>query len=430
MDDAQRGPARLLRWLLGPAAFPDAGMGTAAERVEWLVRLRWFALAAQLVAFFVGRLTGWLSAASAPSFGLVLGGLAIFNVATGAWLKSRSKVGEDAVALNFTVDIVCLALLLVLSGGADNHMSPIMFLHASLGPALLRGWRGPACLLLLLGAFATVHFSTGLAVPPALSLASRLIVCALVWAFTWWLIARLAAGQTRLAEMQQRQSRLDRLRAVGALAAGFSHRFATPLNTLQMRLERLGRRRDLEEDADLGAALEATGRCAHVLERMVGVPLRTSELRVEPLDMGRLVERICDGWSGGTEAVEIEIDIAVDLPRCPIPELAFTQSLLNLLDNAAESMAGGGRVSVRVRSLDHGRVAVSVLDRGVGWPDSVRDQLGEPFVTTRAAGVGLGLFNAASLAEALGGNLRLSDRPGGGAEVAFIIPSVALESAS
>ncbi len=33
MDDAQRGPARLLRWLLGPAAFPDAGMGTAAERV-------------------------------------------------------------------------------------------------------------------------------------------------------------------------------------------------------------------------------------------------------------------------------------------------------------------------------------------------------------------------------------------------------------
>lgn len=222
--------------------------------------------------------------------------------------------------------------------------------------------------------------------------------------------------------MQGRQSRQDKLRAVGALAAGFSHRFATPLNTVQMRLDRLARRSRLEEDADLEAALQATDQCEHVLRRMAGAPLVASELRLDPADVGRLVRRVCEQWSDETRAVDVEIDDGV--PPCPLPELAFTQSLLNLLDNAAEAMAAGGRVQVRVRRAEASLVAVSVLDRGVGWPASVRTELSQPFVTTRDDGVGLGLFNAASLAEALGGRLELLDRDGGGAEATLVVPSI------
>ena len=142
---------------------------------------------------------------------------------------------------------------------------------------------------------------------------------------------------------------------------------------------------------------------------------------MEPRDLGKLVQRVCDQW--GDEARSVEVEIEAGVPPCPMPELAFTQSLLNLLDNAAEAMDGAGRPEVRVRRADHGAVTVSVADRGAGWPDAVRDDLAQPFVTTRPNGVGLGLYNAASLADALGGRLELRDREGGGATVVFVIPS-------
>jgi C4-dicarboxylate-specific signal transduction histidine kinase len=65
---------------------------------------------------------------------------------------------------------------------------------------------------------------------------------------------------------------------------------------------------------------------------------------------------------------------------------------------------------------------VSVLDRGAGWPEVVRSHLGEPFVTTKPEGVGLGLYYVHSLSEALGAELVLEDRPEGGAIARVSLP--------
>ena len=64
------------------------------------------------------------------------------------------------------------------------------------------------------------------------------------------------SAELSVADAQERKTRIDRLRAVGALAAGLSHEFATPLNTAQIRLARLARAHDLGEDADLQTAIE------------------------------------------------------------------------------------------------------------------------------------------------------------------------------
>ncbi len=68
------------------------------------------------------------------------------------------------------------------------------------------------------------------------------------------------------------------------------------------------------------------------------------------------------------------------------------------------------------------RVEISVSDRGVGWPAIVRSHLGEPFVTTKPGGVGLGLYYVHSLSEAIGAQLFLEDRPEGGATARISIP--------
>ena len=69
-----------------------------------------------------------------------------------------------------------------------------------------------------------------------------------------------------------------------------------------------------------------------------------------------------------------------------------------------------------------------VLDRGDGWPDVVRSHLGEPFVTTKPDGVGLGLYYVHSLSEAVGAELFLEDRVEGGAAARISLPAIPMEA--
>ncbi len=145
-----------------------------------------------------------------------------------------------------------------------------------------------------------------------------------------------------------------------------------------------------------------------------------NEIRLEPTDVGELCERVVSSWS--SVAGPAKLDLVVEAGpshRCMLPAVPFTQALLDLLDNAAEATAG--RVLLRV-SCRPQLCMVSVEDEGPGWPDVVRANLGQPFLTLKPQGTGLGLYNAHSLAMALGGELRLEEREGGGAIAVFALP--------
>jgi len=87
-------------------------------------------------------------------------------------------------------------------------------------------------------------------------------------------------------------------------------------------------------------------------------------------------------------------------------------TLLNLALNACQASPEGA-VEIEVMAED-GSCRVAVRDRGPGLPQTVRDRLFEPFVTTRAEGTGLGLAIVKRLVEQQGGQISLTDRPGGG----------------
>ena len=117
------------------------------------------------------------------------------------------------------------------------------------------------------------------------------------------------------------------------------------------------------------------------------------------------------------------------MKRVLIPPVAFSQALINLVDNSIES--GGRESEVEIVVQRNGsRVELRVQDRGSGWPEVVRRHLGEPFVTTKQEGVGLGLYYVHSLAEAIGAELTLDDREFGGAVAKISIPIVPSTSSS
>jgi signal transduction histidine kinase len=106
-----------------------------------------------------------------------------------------------------------------------------------------------------------------------------------------------------------------------------------------------------------------------------------------------------------------------------VPAVAFSHAILNLIDNARESTQGEGDIDVVVNSRSE-RIEVSIMDRGPGWPEVVRKHFGEPFITTKLNGVGLGLYYVHNLTEAVGAQFTLEDRENGGAEARISVPAL------
>jgi signal transduction histidine kinase len=101
-------------------------------------------------------------------------------------------------------------------------------------------------------------------------------------------------------------------------------------------------------------------------------------------------------------AAEIEVD----------PELV-SQALLDLVTNAAEAVASGGRIELRARSEPEA-VVLAVADDGPGVAAEDRERIFEPFYTTKASGTGLGLAMVERIARAHGGAIRLVSGAGAG----------------
>ncbi len=121
------------------------------------------------------------------------------------------------------------------------------------------------------------------------------------WFPTTWLSRTLGSMTQYFSMQRERETRIDRLRAVGALAAGLSHELATPLNTAQLRIRRLARNRGLSDDPDLSVARDALERCGEVLRQMAGAPLRPEGLSLQATDLDELVREVCSGFSGSDE---------------------------------------------------------------------------------------------------------------------------------
>ena len=227
---------------------------------------------------------------------------------------------------------------------------------------------------------------------------------------------------------------MDRLRAVGALASGFSHEFATPLNTIKLRLERLARNLG-EVNADLKTAQEAAEQCERALRSFNDSRIQSENLSLTTVHLPSLVHEIAESWKfekckseskkENRRFVMMEllpcIGFEVGSAQVLLPRAVFSQILLNLLDNCWEAKTEDLRIQIEFIAETEYH-CLRIKDNGPGISDLVFKQWGEPFVTTKSTGTGLGLFNALSLAQAIGGDFKISNLDAGGACVEFRLP--------
>jgi two-component system nitrogen regulation sensor histidine kinase NtrY len=216
----------------------------------------------------------------------------------------------------------------------------------------------------------------------------------------------------------------DQRRAAWAdVARRIAHEIKNPLTPIQLSAERLQRKyaRQIGEDRETFDSLTGTiVRQVGDLRRMVDefssfARMPKPVFRPEPvLDIARQALFL-------QEVANPAIRFTLEMPETP-PLLVcdrrqLSQALTNLLKNAGEAVAAKGGDDGEVRltvDVSGDRLAISIVDNGVGLPADKRDRLTEPYVTTRARGTGLGLAIVKKIVEEHGGELDLGDAPGGG----------------
>jgi PAS domain S-box-containing protein len=230
------------------------------------------------------------------------------------------------------------------------------------------------------------------------------------------LVARDLAARARL---DRQLVRSEKLAMVGSLAAGLAHEIGTPLNVISAAAEFL--LPDAGEDArrELSGIVAETERISRLVRDLLSFA-RAGPSGRTAVALDGAVSRVLSLLRITLEKrrVRVTAELARDLPPVVADPDGLHQVLLNLLVNAGQAVAEGGRVVVaaRLAELDGERaVALEVHDDGPGVPPELRERIFDPFYTTRAEGTGLGLSVCARIVAEHGGDLRVGEGPLGGA---------------
>jgi signal transduction histidine kinase len=235
----------------------------------------------------------------------------------------------------------------------------------------------------------------------------------------------------KLVESQALAERQEKLASLGLLAAGVAHEIRNPLTAIKaaLFLEQKKQRPDVAERGEL----EVVGREILRLERIVNAFLQFA--RPSPPELISIEARapLQDVQALFTEQLA---NTGIRLVREDAPELRIKvdpaqikQVLINLVQNAADSMSGPGIITLRARPdrqrLQNGETEVVVLevsDTGGGIPAQVEKRLFDPFFTTKENGTGLGLSIAARIVERHGGALQYQTRVHHGTTFGVVLP--------
>jgi signal transduction histidine kinase len=260
--------------------------------------------------------------------------------------------------------------------------------------------------------------------------AGMLLSAAIVGAILWRQRQREHALRMRLRHAEELNRlehhlvRAEKLATVGVLAAGLAHELGTPLAIIRGRAEMLEQKTQWQE---VKTILEQTDHIASTVRQVLDFS-REQPVSVQPIDVGRTfrtvvslldfrlrakqIDCVCEPENGGFE-------VAADPDQ-------LQQVLVNLVLNACDACAHGGRIELRASSdsSSAGLVRIDIMDDGCGIPAAKLDAVFDPFYTTKpkGEGTGLGLPVAAAIVRNHRGQISIASSEGHGTTVSLLWP--------
>ncbi|MDQ3877822.1 MAG: PAS domain S-box protein [Actinomycetota bacterium] len=253
-------------------------------------------------------------------------------------------------------------------------------------------------------------------------------------------IQTLVTDVTVRRNMERQLSEAQKLESIGRLTGGIAHDFNNLLSVILNYID-FAVEADIDEKVrrDLLEARAASERATALVRQLLTFS-RRDFVTPEVIDFNEIVNttrRLLERTLGE----DIELDVALDeeLWRTEVSPVHAEQVLLNLAVNARDAMPTGGRLSIQTKNVivDEAMVqqhpglspgpyvSVAVSDTGTGIEETVREEIFEPFVTTkpRELGTGLGLATVHGIVANAGGTIVVYSEPGLGSTFQIYLPA-------
>jgi signal transduction histidine kinase len=227
------------------------------------------------------------------------------------------------------------------------------------------------------------------------------------------LAAALRETHASLMEERDRRRHAERLALLGRMATSLAHEVRNPVSAIRLHAQLLERVCAPTERESANLIVGEAGR----IEALVNQWLRYAKpepVKMLPVDLPELVREARQSLGPQAQHAGVGIREEIDLAWKDHPvngdRERLRQVLCNLLLNAIQSMPTGGAVTVRISPG-----ALEVEDQGGGFSEKALARFGEPFLSEREGGMGLGLAVSKEIIESHGGKISATNLPGSGA---------------
>lgn len=229
--------------------------------------------------------------------------------------------------------------------------------------------------------------------------------------------------------LQGQLARSEHMASLGLMAAGVAHEINNPLSYILSNLSFAAERAiDQESRLALREALEGAGRVRDIVRDLKTLSRMESEEDLKPVDVRNAVDAALKlGFDDVRHRARVQRHFS-EVPRVLGNETRLVQVMLNLVTNAAQSIAPGSpddnQITVEVKLAEtEGEVEIVVTDTGVGISEDHLPKVFEPFFTTKPAGegTGLGLSICHRLIYAMGGRIQVTSEEGRGSRFSVFL---------
>ena len=397
-------------------------------RLHTLVRLRWIAIFGQTIAFLIAVL--YYDLKIEVGYAAVVIGLSVLaNLSSWYFYPETRRLSGREASFILAFDILQLSLLLMIAGGLNNPFALLILAPVTIAATTLNLGRMiiiSALAITLISAVGLYHIPITLAGGAELALPAFLQFGFWVALVIGIVFIALYARQVTL-EMQRMQDALvatqlaltreQQLTDLGGVIAATAHELGTPLATIKLvsgeLIEELGTQPELL--ADVVLIKEQADRCRDIMRTMSAADKDHIQMRSAPL------ETVLQDAAGPHQDRGKEILFLIDSDG-PQPVIARQPEVIHGLRNLIQNAVDFASSEVWIKaSWGEDTVSVSIADDGPGYPTSILNRIGDPYVQARKDrreqidrpgydGMGLGLFIAKTLLERTGAVLHFANQ--------------------
>ena len=397
---------------------------------------------------------------------LIIVAIIAFNAYTSMRLQTTDPVTELEVFSQICIDVLSIAALLYLTGGASNPITWVFLLPLIITAIMLPQDYAWYMVILTTSMYSILiafniplpsiepHMpNPGLLHPSPTAVVDKAMLRKMheisdnhyynLHMFGMWFgfvfsagivaffvaeLARMLKKRERsLAEARERALRDERVVALGTLAASAAHDMGTPLGTIAILIHELAHDFPAKKYPEINEKMDIlqtqVNRCKEALSLMSA---SAGEMRAESGNVMRVsdyIDNVLYQWRSHKPTAKLQFfidpDIALDAEI--IAERTLTHALINILNNAEEASDPGLGIEFHVTwTLEV--LTLKIRDYGPGFPTELFEIIGKQPVTSKTKGLGVGLFLAYSTIHRLGGKIELINLESGGTSVEISLP--------